>query len=107
MEQTFIVNKIRPFSTYKYNEIISAPKVYGFDTGFFCFFGGWEILRKEDFGLLWEHFVLNELIANRQSRKIFYWRDKQGHEIDFVIPLKKKYWQLNPNGNFLTLIQKI
>lgn len=34
---------------------------------------------------MWEHFVLNELHANFQSRKIQYWRDKQGHEIDFII----------------------
>ncbi|MEK7849460.1 MAG: DUF4143 domain-containing protein, partial [Candidatus Omnitrophota bacterium] len=36
-------------------------------------------------GYLWEHFVLNEIFAHRQTRDIGYWRDKQGHEIDFVI----------------------
>jgi hypothetical protein len=32
-----------------------------------------------------EHYVLNELHAARQTRDIRYWRDKQGHEIDFVL----------------------
>ncbi len=34
---------------------------------------------------LWEHFVLNELHAELQVRDIRYWRDKRGHEIDFVL----------------------
>jgi hypothetical protein len=27
---------LRPFSSLRSNEIIAAPKVYGFDTGFVC-----------------------------------------------------------------------
>jgi hypothetical protein len=40
-------------------------------------------------GTLWEHFVLNELLARTQSRKIHYWRDKQKHEVDFVVAKNK------------------
>lgn len=29
--------------------------------------------------------MLNELHASLQTREIRYWRDKQGHEVDFVI----------------------
>ncbi len=32
-----------------------------------------------------EHYVLNELHARLQTRRINYWRDKQGHEVDFVL----------------------
>jgi hypothetical protein len=85
MEATFVAHIIRPFSSRRQNEIISAPKVYGFDTGFVCYYRGWHELRDDDMGYLWEHFVLNELFAHRQARDIGYWRDKQGHEIDFVI----------------------
>ncbi|MBI4242665.1 MAG: ATP-binding protein [Planctomycetes bacterium] len=85
LELTFVVNVIRPYSSRRSTEIISAPKVYGFDTGFICFYRGWNQLRQTDFGILWEHFVLNELNAKMQSRKILYWRDKRGHEVDFVI----------------------
>src|SRR5208283_509437 len=45
---------------------------------------GWTELRHEDLGRLWEHFVLNELLAHMQSSAVRYWRDKQGHEVDFV-----------------------
>ena len=34
---------------------------------------------------LWEHFVLNEIHAALQTRRIHYWRDKRGHEVDFVL----------------------
>jgi hypothetical protein len=46
-------------------------------------------LRREDFGLLWEHYVLNELQATMQTREINYWRDKSGHEVDFVLAKMK------------------
>jgi predicted AAA+ superfamily ATPase len=85
LEATFAVSVIRPFSTRKTNEIVSAPKVYGFDTGFSCFFRDWHELRREDLGRLWEQYVLNEMQAHLQTRKINYWRSKQGHEIDFVL----------------------
>lgn len=85
LEATSVALVIRPYSRYKGSEIISAPKVYGFDTGFVCYFKGWDSLRREDMGLLWEHFVLNELYANLQTKKIYYWRDKRGHEVDFII----------------------
>ena len=85
MEATFIVHVVRPFSSHRSTEIVSAPKVYAFDTGFICYFRGWHELRREDFGILWEHLVLNEIQAHLQTRRIFYWRDKQGHEVDFVV----------------------
>lgn len=70
--------------------IVSAPKVYAFDTGFVCYHRGWHELRTEDLGLLWEHLVLNEIHGQLQSRDIRYWRDKRGHEIDFVLSSRGK-----------------
>lgn len=85
LEATFVAHIVRPFSSHRPTEIISAPKVYAFDTGFVCYYRGWYELRNEDLGLLWEHFVLNEIQAHLQSRRILYWRDKRGHEVDFVL----------------------
>ncbi|MCM8829567.1 MAG: DUF4143 domain-containing protein [Candidatus Omnitrophica bacterium] len=102
LENTYIVHIIRPYTTRKAREIVAAPKVYAFDTGFVCYYKGWKELRNDDFGYLWEHFVLNELYAHLQNRRaIFYWRDKQGHEIDFIFMKKKEpiviecKWSLN------------
>lgn len=59
--------------------------MYGFDTGFVCYHRGWTALRTDDLGILWEHFVLNELLAALQGQALYYWRDKAGHEVDFVL----------------------
>lgn len=84
LEATFVAHVVRPFSSRRQTEIIAAPKVYGFDTGFVCAHRGWTVLRREDLGRLWEHFVLNEIHAATQSRDVRYWRDKRDHEVDFV-----------------------
>jgi predicted AAA+ superfamily ATPase len=85
LEATFVVHVVRPFSSRRQHEIVAAPKVYGFDTGFVCYHRGWHELRREDMGTLWEHFVLNELHANLQTRRVHYWRRKGGYEVDFVL----------------------
>lgn len=90
LEATFIAHVIRPYSSHRPTEIISAPKVYGFDTGFVCYHRGWHELRRDDLGLLWEHLVLNEMHAHLQSREIRYWRDKRGHEVDFILARNKQ-----------------
>jgi predicted AAA+ superfamily ATPase len=90
LEATFVAHVLRPFSARKSTEIVSAPKVYGFDTGFVCYYRGWQALREDDLGILWEHFVLNEIMARLQSREIYYWRDKRGHEVDFILLRRRK-----------------
>ncbi|MBI5399446.1 ATP-binding protein [Candidatus Saganbacteria bacterium] len=86
LEETFIAHILKPFNRRKASEIIALPKVYAMDTGFVCYYKGWSDLRNEDLGLLWEHFVLNEMQGNLQTRNIGYWRNKQGQEIDFILP---------------------
>lgn len=85
LEATGVAHIIRPYSTRRSAEIVAAPKVYGFDTGFVCYHRGWTELRADDLGPLWEHFVLNEVLAARQGEPLHYWRDKAGHEVDFII----------------------
>jgi predicted AAA+ superfamily ATPase len=84
LEATSVALVLRPYSTRRATEIVAAPKVYGFDTGFVCAMRGWTSLRPEDAGRLWEHYVLNELAARLEMSALRYWRDKQGHEVDIV-----------------------
>ena len=85
LEATFVVHPVRPYAAGGAAEIVSAPKVYGFDTGFVCHHRGWDELRHEDLGRLWEHLVLNELQAHLGRPPIHYWRSKHGNEVDFVV----------------------
>jgi len=90
LEATFVVHLIRPFTGGARAEIVSAPKAYGFDTGFVCHARGWTSLRRDDLGPLWEHLVLNELHAHIGRDPIRYWRTKHGTEVDFVIARRGK-----------------
>ncbi len=84
LQQTYVAHIIKPFTSHAASEIVSAPKVYGFDTGFVCHYRGWLNLRREDLGDLFEHVVLNEILGRFPAGKLRYWRDKAKNEIDFV-----------------------
>jgi hypothetical protein len=84
-QTTHVVHLVRPFAAGGRREIVAQPKVFGFDTGLVCHARGWDNLRTEDCGVLWEHLVLDTLIAAGLP-KIHFWRDKQQREVDFVVP---------------------
>lgn len=84
-QATQTIHMVRPFSGGGRREIIGQPKVYGFDTGFVAYARGWDELRAEDCGLLWEHLVLDTILAAGLPQ-VQFWRDKQQREVDFVVP---------------------
>lgn len=85
LEATFAVHVVRPYAEGGRAEITSAPRVYGFDTGFVCHQRGWMEVRRDDLGHLWEHLALNEIHAHFGRECVRYWRTKHGNEVDFVI----------------------
>lgn len=74
-----------PFHGGGRREITHRPKCYAFDTGFVTFINGWDSIREDDRGLLWEHLVLDTLRTAIYETNLYYWRDKSGREIDFII----------------------
>jgi hypothetical protein len=85
---THVAHLLRPFAGGARREILSQPKIYAFDTGFVCYARGWDSLRDDDCGLLWEHLVLDTLLSIPLP-KLHFWRDKQGREVDFVHPMSR------------------
>ena len=85
MTITHALHMVRPYHGGGKREIVARPKCYGFDTGFVCFERGWTSLRPDDRGVLWEHLVLDVLLGLFGDGRVFYWRDKAGREVDFVI----------------------
>lgn len=85
LQVTGVATVVRPYSSRKTTEIVLAPKVYGFDTGFVRYANGWRDARPEDLGILWEHYVLNEIQARYPDLEVRYWRRKRGPEVDFVL----------------------
>jgi hypothetical protein len=89
LEITHALTMVRPFHGGGQHELVKQPKLYAFDTGFVSFARGWNPLRAEDLGPLWEHLVLEHLQAHFPDTPIRYWRDKAGREIDFVLPHRR------------------
>ncbi|MDA1306287.1 MAG: DUF4143 domain-containing protein, partial [Acidobacteria bacterium] len=86
LEVTNAITIVRPFHRGNTGELVKMPKVYAFDTGFVSFVRGWDTLRHDDLGGLWEHLVLEFMQARLPGDRIHYWRDKLGREVDMVIP---------------------
>jgi hypothetical protein len=89
LEITHAVTLVRPFHSNRQHELVKQPKVYAFDTGFVSFARGWDPLRHEDLGILWEHLVLEHLQSHLPDLPARYWRDKSGHEVDFVLARRR------------------
>jgi predicted AAA+ superfamily ATPase len=85
LDITHAASVIRPFHGGGQHELARQPKVYGFDTGMVSFARGWDPLRREDFGVLWEHLVLEHLQSHFPETPVLYWRDKARRELDFVL----------------------
>jgi uncharacterized protein len=79
--------------------LIKSPKIYWGDSGLACYLLGVtssaELERSPFLGTLFEGFVAAEILksqANRGMRKeLYYFRDQQGLEVDFLVP--------RPNSN--------
>ena len=74
--------------------LIKSPKVYVADSGLACHLLGIETeteLEKSPFlGVLFEGFIAGEIVKaqsnNGRRRQLYYFRDQQGLEVDFVVP---------------------
>jgi predicted AAA+ superfamily ATPase len=85
LQITHVAFYVRPYHAGGRQELLRQPKAYGFDTGFVSHFRGWTDLREKDCGNLFEHLVLETMLAHVDPKSIHYWRDKKKREVDFVI----------------------
>ncbi len=85
LEATKVARVVRPFSTRRAREVVATPRVYAFDTGFVAEYRGWHEPRPDDLGILWEHYVLNEIDARLPHVDVGYWRTTAHQEVDFVV----------------------
>ncbi|MEE8524841.1 MAG: DUF4143 domain-containing protein, partial [Thermoanaerobaculia bacterium] len=87
LEEAHVLRLVPPYAGGRRGEVTGAPKVFFFDNGLRnAVFGGFAATSgRADRGALWENAVFGEL-AKRQDplEEIFYWRSKNGAEIDFV-----------------------
>ncbi len=88
LNETFLINIIKPFYTNKNKEIVKIPKIYFLDNGVRNFFINDfnELKLRNDSGSLFEGFVMQELLKGGVDN-LKFWQDKQKHEVDFIIDL--------------------
>ncbi len=95
LETTGEILLIPPFHENFGKRLVKSPKIYFVDSGLVCHLLGIEsetMLRRSHFlGAIFEGFVASE-IAKLQSaagrrRELYYFRDQQGLEVDFLVPL--------------------
>ncbi len=98
LQAGFIVYLLKPHHLNFSKRLIKAPKIYFFDTGLLCYLLG--IRKPEDIeiyplrGAIFENFIFSELFkafAHRgEEPPLYFWRDRTGHEIDFILDLGVK-----------------
>ncbi|MDO8494629.1 MAG: AAA family ATPase, partial [Deltaproteobacteria bacterium] len=88
LEDTLIIHRLNAFGTSR-DDTLRAPKYYFFDLGVrnaAAGIGHHQGLLPLQMGILFEHFVILEMIANFQPQvKFSHWRTKKGEEVDLII----------------------
>lgn len=88
LKHTYLLNTLKAFSTHKATELRKMEKGYFLDLGLKnALRQNFELpLNSPSFGLIAENFVVNELLKNKKPlQRLFYWRTKQGQEVDVVL----------------------
>lgn len=93
LEASYIIFMIRPHCKNFNKRIIKSPKLYFYDTGVACSLLGIksekELLSHYLRGGLFESFIISEFMKYEFNRgehpRIYFWRDKVGHEVDCII----------------------
>jgi predicted AAA+ superfamily ATPase len=94
LETTAQILIVPPFYDNLGKRLIKSPKIYIADSGLACHLLGIETateLAKSPFlGALFEGFVATEIVKGQlnegRRKEIYYFRDEQGLEVDFIIP---------------------
>ena len=85
---------VPPFFENFGKRLIKSPKIYFTDTGLLCWL--LDITRESDLargvfaGPVFENFIASEVVKHQvhtgKQRQLYFFRDEQGLEVDFVIP---------------------
>ncbi len=102
LEASFQVYLLQPYHSNLTKRLVKTPKLYFLDTGLCCYLTQWtssEALAAGAMaGAILETYIFTEILKNwwHQARtpEIFYYRDKDKVEIDFVLTQNQKFYPL-------------
>lgn len=95
MEVTAQIILVPPFFENFGKRLVKSPKLYFVDSGLACHLlvleSERELNRSPFLGALFEGFVASEILKHQigmgRPRQLYYFRDQQGLEVDFVVPV--------------------
>jgi hypothetical protein len=98
LEATHQIILVPPFFENFGKRLVKSPKLYFTDTGLASYLLGVEsersLIHSPFYGALFESFVACEIAKAQlnagKRRELYYFRDRQGLEVDFLIPLGNK-----------------
>ncbi|HEX7479215.1 MAG TPA: ATP-binding protein [Polyangiales bacterium] len=96
LETTLQIALVPPYFENLGKRLIKSPKLYLLDSGLVCHLLGIEsnaeLQRSVLGGAVFEGFIASEIIKSQlhagRRRELYYFRDQQGLEVDFVVPGK-------------------
>jgi hypothetical protein len=95
LEQNALALRLAPYHNNLSKRVVRTPKIHFLDVGLVAHLQGWRslepLLVSPQAGALFESLVLGELVRARDHRGLslglYFWRSKEGEEIDFLIEL--------------------
>ena len=96
LEATAQIVVVPPYFENLGKRLIKSPKIYLADSGLACHLLGIEseaeLARSPFLGVLFEGFLAAEIAKSQvnagRRRELYYFRDQQGLEVDFVVPAR-------------------
>ena len=96
LEATAQIIVVQPYFENLGKRIIKSPRIYFSDSGLACHLLGIDTdaeLEKSPFlGAIFEGFIASEIVKAQvnagRRRELYYFRDQQGLEVDFLVPGK-------------------
>jgi predicted AAA+ superfamily ATPase len=104
LEEMYLVYMLPPYRHRVKRQIIQEkPKFYWFDTGIANYLRRYSFseMRGSEAGRSFEHYLFLELKAyqtlTEKRDSLFYWRTKDGHEVDFIF--QDQAWEVKMSAN--------
>lgn len=121
LETTGLLIVVRPYFENFGKRLVKTPKIFLADTGLLCYLLGLEsrnaLERSPFIGAVFEAFVAQEIVKHQihrgHRRELYYFRDEQGLEVDFIVPraasldLIETKWSKTPSPSDARQIQAL
>lgn len=92
LEQSFIIFRLPSFGRNLRNELKFSQKVFFYDCDIRnAIIGDYRPINfRQDLGSLFENYIISELKKRFPNDSIYFWRNKNQQEVDYLIEKKRR-----------------